>query len=86
MKASPAQRAEWQAQWNSCEAKVRADLSPLADFVLESLYLSVRMKPLMAECYARWYRRCDWDDTLTIEDFPLTALASAVALYRGDSV
>lgn len=83
MKVSPAQRAEWEAQWSACEAKVRADLSPLADFVLESLYLSARMKPLITQCYARWYRRVDWDDTLTLEDFPRSPLAGAVTLGLG---
>lgn len=42
-------------------------------------------EPVIEACYARWYRSCDWDDMLTLADFPLTALASAVALYRGDS-
>lgn len=78
MKVSTAQRAEWEAQWNACEAKVRADLSPLVDLVLQGLYLSARAKPLITELYARWYWRVDWDDSMTLDDFPRSPLAGAV--------
>lgn len=79
MKAYPAQRAEWEAQWNAREAKVRADLSSAADFVMQGLYLSARIKPLITEFYARWYWRVDWDDSMTLEDFPRSPLAGAVS-------
>lgn len=94
-------RAEWEELWRqftaygmayfmvegaSTETFGRGNSPVITGFDPGEVIRAVRIKPLIASCYERWYRRVDWDDTLDLDDFPLTALASAVALYRDGSV
>ena len=57
----------------------RGDAPAVAAFARAEAAHVALWEPVIAACYESWYRRVDWDDSLTLEDFPRSSLAGAVS-------